>query len=82
MFLICNPNSFNWSSSTKEGELLELSDNDDLIAVPGVAKSLGNNNQFPQINISAMGDRIVEAINTQNQLLERLAFMARREGNN
>ena len=58
--------------STKEGELLELSDNDDLVAAPGAAKALENNkSSSPQINISAMGDRIVEAINTQNQLLER-----------
>jgi len=58
--------------STKEGELLELSPNDDLVAAPGAANALANANgakggsavaSTPQINLSALSAPLNAMIN-------------------
>jgi hypothetical protein len=53
--------------STKEGGLLELSPNDDLIAAPGAAKALasgnGATNMTPQMNLSVLSTPLNAMIN-------------------
>lgn len=55
--------------STKEGGLFELSPNDDLVAAPGAAAALANQNKTQSINVQSVGSP-AETLNGSNNLLE------------
>jgi hypothetical protein len=59
--------------STKEGGLFELSQNDDVIAAPGLLSggSKSTSSTSPMINFQPMIDRLVAVENVLNQILAK-----------
>jgi hypothetical protein len=60
--------------STKEGGLFELSPNDDLVAAPGAAAALANQNKTQSLNVQSIGSP-TETLNGSNTSLEPITSM-------